>query len=81
MVIVKVVRSKVGHNGVCEKSTPPEKNTLGTPNLKNTKSGGGEEFMLLSCRAEAHAKRVLCSQTPGIKVVGFHRQWGWGSKG
>ena len=36
---------------VSEKNTPPEKKTLGKPSLKNTKSGTGEEFLLLFCKA------------------------------
>ena len=42
--------------GVCEKNTPPERKTLWTISLKSTKSGTGEEFLLLFCRAEAYVK-------------------------
>ena len=42
------------------KSTPPEKNVLWKIGLETTKSGaGGEEFMLLFCRADARAKGVF----------------------
>ena len=38
---------------VSVKNTPPEKNTLQTISLKDSKSGAGEEFMLLLCGAKA----------------------------
>ena len=49
--------------GVCENNTPPDKKILGKLSLKNTKSGAGEEFLLLCCR-----EKVL------VKDVVFHRQ-------
>ena len=47
----------LGHTGVCEQNTPPEKKTLGITSMNNTKSGAGKEFqfLLLFCRAEARA--------------------------
>ena len=33
--------------GVCEKNTPPEKNTLGKTGFQSIKSGGGEQLTLL----------------------------------
>ena len=52
-----------GHTGVCEKNTPPEKRTLGTRSLKNTKSGPGEGFLPLGCMAKAREKGLCVSQT------------------
>ena len=44
-------------------NTAPEKGTLGKSSLKNTKSGGGYEFLVLDYRAKAWAKGMLCSHT------------------
>ena len=41
---------------ICMYNTPPNKNTLEKLRVENTKSGAGEEFPLLLCRAEARAK-------------------------
>ena len=57
-------RSPQIHTSVCEKNTPPEKNTLGEMSSENTKSGAGEEFMLLCCKERAFVKGVFFSQTP-----------------
>ena len=46
------------------KKTPPENDTLGKVSLQSTKSGAGEQFLLLDCRAEARIKGSVCSQTP-----------------
>ena len=53
------------------KKTPlRRRRTLGKVSLKNTKSGAGEEFLLLFCRAEARAKGVFfCSQTPVLRSL------------
>ena len=39
------------------KKTPPEKNTLEHISFDNTKSGAGEQFLLLDCRARSCAKK------------------------
>ena len=49
---------------VSVKNTPPEKDSLGKIGLQNAKSGAGEQFLPLDCRAEVHLKGVLFSQTP-----------------
>ena len=41
------------------KNTPPNKNTLGSISLKNTKSRAGEQFSLFSCKAKARRKGVF----------------------
>ena len=45
--------------------------------MKNTKSGAGEEFLLLFCWAEACVKGMFLSQTP----VGAERMEARGSRG
>ena len=51
---------KLGNaTGVCEKTTPPEKRALGKISFNNIKSGAGEEFMLLFCRAKVSPKRSV----------------------
>ena len=52
------------HTGVCEKNTPPEKRTLGKIGFRSTKSGAGEQFLPLECKAKACAKAVSFSETP-----------------
>ena len=49
--------------GVCEKNTPPEKKTLRKIGSQSGKSGAGEQFLPLDCKAEVHLKGVLF-QTP-----------------
>ena len=61
----------VGHarcdTGVCEQiNTSPDKKTLGSVGLKNTKSGGGDQFLLLDCRATARRKGVSSFTGTGI---------------
>ena len=46
-----------------KRNTPPEKRTPGKISLKNTKSGAGEEFLLLDCTVKARSKGVFL-QTP-----------------
>ena len=56
--------------GVCKKHTPldpPDKKNLGSISVKNTKSGGGEQF-LLCCKAKARRKGVLLSQTQVVEA-------------
>ena len=50
-----------GDTGVCERSNPPGRKSLGKTSLKDTKSWAGEEFMLLFSRAEAHIKGIVVS--------------------
>ena len=57
-------------SGVCEKNTPPEKNTCGKISFQSTKSGAGEQFLLQDCRARACAKGTLFSQTPVARKHG-----------
>ena len=45
------------HAGVCEKNTPPEKNTRWTTSFQSTKSGAGLQFLLWDCRARACAQK------------------------
>ena len=47
------------HTGVCAKNTPPDEKTCGNISLQNTKSGAGEQFLLLCCGAKARSKGVL----------------------
>ena len=57
--------------GVCDKKTP-KKMTLGEISMINTKSGAGEEFLLLDCMVKAHMKGVKVKdsrsrgQTPAL---------------
>ena len=44
---------------VCEKRTPPGKNILVKTSFQSTKSGGGEQFLPLDCRATARAKETF----------------------
>ena len=57
------VERNPANTAVCEKNIPPEKKTHRKISLKNTKSGVGEQFLLLDCMAKACAKGVF-----------FHRQ-------
>ena len=50
---------------------PPEKNTCEKTSLQSAKSGAGEQFPPLDCKAKAGAKGMFCSQTPVEKK-------GWG---
>ena len=47
------------------KNTPPKKKTPGRihTGFQSTKSGDGEQFLLLDCRAKIRAKADVCSQT------------------
>ena len=45
-------------------TTMPEKNTCREKSFQSTKSGAGEQFLLLDFRAAAHPKGVFFSQTP-----------------
>ena len=47
------------HTGVCEKNTPPEKNTGGEISFESTESGAGEQFPPLDCKVDAHVKGVF----------------------
>ena len=38
---------------ICPKNTPPEKEALGKIGFRSHSSGGGEQFLLLDCRAAA----------------------------
>ena len=53
LVLVRTRAAEFRATSVCEKNTPPKKKTLGTIGSSNTKSGAGEQIMLLSCRAKA----------------------------
>ena len=44
---------------VCERNTPPEKTACEKTSLQSTKSGAGEQFLLLLCMARARLKGVL----------------------
>ena len=50
--------------GVCLKDTPPERRTRRFISFQNTKSGAGEQYLLLCCRAKAHLKGLHFSQAP-----------------
>ena len=49
---------------VCDKSTPPEKNSHRNISFRSTESGAGEQFVLPHCRARACTRGVVFSQTP-----------------
>ena len=53
------------HTGVCEQNTPPENDYLGNISLQSAKSGAGEQFLPLDCRAEVHLKEVFLSTDSG----------------
>ena len=55
--------------GVCERNTPPEKNTHGNLSFKNTKQGAGEQFLPQNCMAKAFGKGVCFSQTPVCRIL------------
>ena len=46
-------------SGVSRTIQFPEKKTLGKMSFQSTKSGGGEEFLLLGCRAKARMTGAL----------------------
>ena len=50
----------------CEKTTPPDKKTLGSISLKSSRSGAGEQFLLLDCGAAAPMKGGFF-QTPVLR--------------
>ena len=56
-------------NSVCEENTNPDKKTLGSISLKSTESGGGKQFMLFLCKAEARRKGVAFVTDSGRKVT------------
>ena len=58
--------------GVSEKNTPPEKNEVRKISLQSAKSGAGEQFLPLDCRAELDPKGVSLFTGTGISTV-FHR--------
>ena len=51
------------HTGDCRRSTPAEERTLGNISLKNTKSEGGEQSLLLDCMAKDRKRALVVSQT------------------
>ena len=53
----------------------PEKKTLGKTSLRSTKSGPGEEFMLLLCKAKACIKGVCLFTDTGIKADSVGYDW------
>ena len=57
--------------GVCEKNTPPPKKTFGKTSFQSTKSGSGEQFLLLDSRAWACAKGVCLFTDTGITAMLF----------
>ena len=57
------------HTGVCERTTPPKNHTRWSVSFQKTKSGAGEQFLLLDCKARACAKIMFLSGT-GIKRRG-----------
>ena len=52
------------YTGVCEKNTPRENDAHWNVSLQSTRSGAGEQFLLLDCRARACAEGLFFSQTP-----------------
>ena len=66
-----------GHAGmhaclpVSEKNTPAEKKTLGDTSSKTIKSGAGEQFMLLLCKAEARRKKECFFTDAGMLNCGL----------
>ena len=57
-----------GDTGVREKNPPPKKKTLGQIGFQSTKSGAGEQFLLLGPRAKALTKEAFLHR---------HRHDGW----
>ena len=49
--------------GVCERNYPPDERTRRNISTQNTKSGAGEQFLLLGRDAKVRVKGVFCSQT------------------
>lgn len=59
------------NTGVCETKPPLESRTRVNISFRYTKSGSGEQFLLLHCRATARTKGVSFSQTPvSYRIVG-----------
>ena len=56
--------------GVCEKNTPPEKNTGWKISFENTKSRAGLQFLLVGRMAKARAKRSVFFTDTGIRLFG-----------
>ena len=50
-------------------NTPPDKETLGSIGPKNTKSGAGDQFMMLDCRATAPRKHMFCFTDTGSAML------------
>ena len=63
-IYIYIASGELLHTGVCEKNIPPDRKTCGKTSLKNTKSGAGEQFLLLDCRAKARQHIYFLSQTP-----------------
>ena len=60
---------QVCHTGACEKNhSSGEEDTWGTSACKSTKSGAGEQFLLLGCTAKARAKGVFLFTDTGMSV-------------
>ena len=49
-----------------EKNTPPEERACGKTGFKNTKSGAGEQFLLVDCRGKAPVKGVCLFTDTGM---------------
>ena len=49
-------------------NTPPEKNTLGTFSMNNTKSGAGEQFLTGSHGQGLHERSVFFTDTGSISI-------------
>ena len=45
--------------GICEKNTPPDKKTGWKISFESAKSGAGLQFLSLDCRAKAHLKECV----------------------
>ena len=57
---------------VCDKNTPPDKKTCGNMSFGNSKSGGGEQLLLLlDCIVKVRAKGALSSDAGTNETCGI----------
>ena len=56
------------HTGACEKSTPPEKNTLWRIGSQSTESGAGEQFLLNNLQGDSSHERSVSFPGTGEPV-------------
>ena len=59
------------NTGVSEENTPPEKTTRRKISCQSTKSGAGEQFLPLDCRATVSARGPLRTHARAVAPVCF----------